>query len=172
MADLKPRSTSYSDSYTNWHEARDRVPQESPPPRSEPGWRGSPPDCVNVEPRRLRQTKPERPSFNDVLAKSAAFVFDGAKVVTSVVAGPVLAAAVPGAAVGEAAQAVGAAVSGGPGSELATMQAMQRESQMFNLQLLELQEQVQQENRRFSTLSNVLRAKHDTAKAAVSNIRG
>jgi len=56
-------------------------------------------------------------------------------------------------------------------SDLATMQAMQRESQVFNMQLLELQEDVQQENRRFSTVSNVLRAKHDTAKAAVSNIR-
>jgi hypothetical protein len=56
-------------------------------------------------------------------------------------------------------------------SDLATMQAMQRESQVFNTQLLELQEDVQQENRRFTTVSNVLRAKHDTAKAAVSNIR-
>lgn len=56
-------------------------------------------------------------------------------------------------------------------SDLATMQAMQRESQVFNMQLLGLQEDVQQENRRFSTVSNVLRAKHDTAKAAVSNIR-
>jgi hypothetical protein len=60
---------------------------------------------------------------------------------------------------------------GGDQSDLATMQAMQRESQVFNVQLLELQEDVQQENRRFSTVSNVLRAKHDTAKAAVSNIR-
>jgi len=56
-------------------------------------------------------------------------------------------------------------------SDVAAMQAMQRESQVFNMQLLELQENVQQENRRFSTVSNVLRAKHDTAKAAVSNIR-
>jgi hypothetical protein len=51
------------------------------------------------------------------------------------------------------------------------MQAMQRESQAFNMQLLGLQEQVQQDSQRFSTLSNVMRAKHDTAKAAVSNIR-
>jgi hypothetical protein len=56
-------------------------------------------------------------------------------------------------------------------SDIQTMQAMQRESQAFNLQLLGLQEDVQQENRRFTTLSNVLRAKHDTAKAAVANIR-
>ena len=64
------------------------------------------------------------------------------------------------------------ATSTGDQSDLATVQSMQRESQAFNLQLLELQEDVQQENRRFTTVSNVLRAKHDTAKAAVSNIRG
>lgn len=68
--------------------------------------------------------------------------------------------------------ATAAAMAEGGGSDMATMQAMQRESQVFNLQLLELQEQIQQENRRFTTVSNVLRAKHDTAKAAVSNIRG
>jgi len=77
-------------------------------------------------------------------------------------------AAAPG---GSAASAAAALPTGGDGSDLATMQAMQRESQVFNMQLLELQEEVQQENRRFTTLSNVLRAKHDTAKAAVSNIR-
>ena len=60
---------------------------------------------------------------------------------------------------------------GSDSSDLATMQAMQRESQVFNMQLLGLQEQVQQDSQRFTTLSNVLRAKHDTAKAAVSNIR-
>jgi hypothetical protein len=42
---------------------------------------------------------------------------------------------------------------------------------VFNMQLLGLQDQVQQDSQRFTTLSNVMRAKHDTAKAAVSNIR-
>lgn len=59
----------------------------------------------------------------------------------------------------------------GDNVDLAAMHAMQRESQVFNLQLLGLQEDVQQENRRFTTVSNVLRSKHDTAKAAVANIR-
>jgi hypothetical protein len=66
---------------------------------------------------------------------------------------------------------LGTVTGGSDGSELATMQAMQRESQAFNMQLLGLQDQVQQDSQRFTTLSNVLRAKHDTAKAAVSNIR-
>jgi len=30
---------------------------------------------------------------------------------------------------------------------------------------------VQQENRRFTTVSNVLKAKHETAKSAIGNIR-
>ena len=46
-----------------------------------------------------------------------------------------------------------------------------QQGQASNLQLLALQEQVQQENQRFTTVSNVMRAKHDTAKAAVSNLR-
>ena len=49
---------------------------------------------------------------------------------------------------------------------------MQRESQAFNLQLLELQEQVQRETRHFTTVSNVLRAWHESARSAVANIRG
>ena len=51
------------------------------------------------------------------------------------------------------------------------METMMQQGQMSNLQLLALQQQVQQENQQFSTVSNVMRAKHDTAKAAVSNIR-
>ena len=54
---------------------------------------------------------------------------------------------------------------------MASVEAMMQAGQASNLQLFALQEQVQQENQRFSTLSNVSRAKHDTAKAAVSNIR-
>jgi hypothetical protein len=57
------------------------------------------------------------------------------------------------------------------GSDMAQMQAMQKESQVFNLQLLQLQENVQNENRHFTTVSNLLRASHDTAKAAISNVR-
>jgi hypothetical protein len=70
-----------------------------------------------------------------------------------------------------ASAAAGLSGAGSDSSDLAAMQAMQRESQVFNMQLLGLQDQVQQDSQRFTTLSNVMRAKHDTAKAAVSNIR-
>ena len=155
---------------------------------------------VRIEATRQRQTEPPSSPFRDVLAGTASVLMSGAQIATHVLGVPALAAAVADARVGVGAAIGTAGVGGGPpaalvpagaaapetalvtaagtavagggqGSELATMQAMQRESQVFNLQLLELQEQVQQENRRFTTLSNVLRAKHDTAKAAVSNIR-
>jgi hypothetical protein len=152
---------------------------------------------VNIEPTRTRQTEPPATPFRDVLAGGVGVLMGGAQVATSVLAGPALAAAVADARVQATSAIAGAPAPGGAavaatvataatggsaattpggaalteGSDMATMQAMQRESQAFNMQLLSLQEDVQQENRRFTTLSNVLRAKHDTAKAAVSNIR-
>jgi len=40
-----------------------------------------------------------------------------------------------------------------------------------NLYFLELQERISQENRTYSALSNVLKARHETVKNAISNIR-
>jgi len=37
--------------------------------------------------------------------------------------------------------------------------------------LLLIQQQIQSENQRFSTLSNVMKARHETAKNAINNIR-
>jgi hypothetical protein len=151
---------------------------------------------VIVDATRPRQTESPATPFRDLLAGSLSVLMGGAAVATHVMGAPRLAAAISGAesrattaivsAPGGAAGAPAAAASQasvGPGAalaaagtgsdatDLATMQAMQRESQAFNMQLLALQDQVQQDSQRFSTLSNVMRAKHDTAKAAVSNIR-
>lgn len=41
----------------------------------------------------------------------------------------------------------------------------------FNMKYLMLQQQMQSENRQFTTLSNVMKTKHDTAKNAISNVR-
>ena len=47
-----------------------------------------------------------------------------------------------------------------------------QEMQMsFNLQYLTLQQKMQGENRQFSTISNVLKTKHDTTKNSINNIR-
>ncbi|SRR6266540_277256 len=147
---------------------------------------------LEIDGTRSRQTDRPAAPFRSVLSGGASFLLAGAEVATHVVGGPILAAAVhdarvsatsaiAGSAAGRAGAAAvagagAAAVAGAPGAgvgggEAMSMQAMMQEGQASNLQLLALQQQVQQENQTFSTLSNVMRAKHDTAKAAVSNIR-
>lgn len=47
-----------------------------------------------------------------------------------------------------------------------------QETQMsFNLQYLQLQSQMQHENRSYTAISNIMKTKHDTAKNSISNIR-
>ena len=41
----------------------------------------------------------------------------------------------------------------------------------MNLYYLQLQEQISAESRAYSTMSNVLKARHDTVKNAIGNIR-
>ena len=48
---------------------------------------------------------------------------------------------------------------------------LQKFNQSFNLQHLGLQQQMQNENRMFTMVSNVMKNKHDTAKNAISNLR-
>jgi hypothetical protein len=87
-------------------------------------------------------------------------------------AGPTSPVAALGAAAAGMAGAAGGPMAGGGGSsDMTNVQAMMQEGQSSNMQLLALQQQIQEESQRFSTVSNVMRAKFDTAKAAVSNIR-
>ncbi len=48
---------------------------------------------------------------------------------------------------------------------------IQQQSQQFNLKYLELQQEIQEENRRYTALSNVLKANHDTVKSVLTNLR-
>ena len=48
---------------------------------------------------------------------------------------------------------------------------MQEMSQMFNLQYLMLQQQMQDATRQYTALSNIMKTKHDTAKNTLSNLR-
>lgn len=41
----------------------------------------------------------------------------------------------------------------------------------FNLQYLQLQQNMQQQNRQFTMVSNIMKVKHDTAKVAINNVR-
>jgi hypothetical protein len=138
--------------------------------------------ALHVEETRTRTTP--RPaggrSFGAALRTGADVLLGGVEIGATVVGGPLAGAAVRGIRVGASAAAGSPAAAGagpfggGGGDEQSTideMRAMQQESQAFNLQYLALQEEVQQENRRFTTISNVLKAKHETAKSAIGNIR-
>ncbi len=81
-----------------------------------------------------------------------------------------------GGPVGGIARGVQALVGGGSAGgardgQIDAMWEMQRENQAFNLEYLALQEAIQSENRNFTTVSNLLRARHETAKSAIANIR-
>ena len=62
-------------------------------------------------------------------------------------------------------------LTGTTGSMMSQMQRMQEMNQSFNLQYLALQENMQNESRQFSLLSNIMKTKHDTAKNSISNLR-
>ena len=49
--------------------------------------------------------------------------------------------------------------------------AVQEPHMSFNLQNLQLHQKMQQENRRFNTLSNIMKTKHDTVKNSINNVR-
>ena len=48
---------------------------------------------------------------------------------------------------------------------------LQETNMSFNLRYLQLQQRMQEENRRFTLLSNIMKTKHDTAKNSIRNIR-
>ncbi len=54
---------------------------------------------------------------------------------------------------------------------MAATQQMQETQMSFNLQYLQLQEQMQRENQQYTAVSNILKTKHDTVKNAINNIR-
>ena len=137
---------------------------------------------MEIDATRSRQTERPATPFRSVLASGVSMLMRGAEVATHVVGGPLLAAAVRDARVGVGAgtsTGIGGAPVGGIGTSPTvpgaggpgTVEAMMSDGQASNMQLLALQQHIQQENQVFTTVSNVMRAKHDTAKAAVSNVR-
>lgn len=53
----------------------------------------------------------------------------------------------------------------------AARRSLQEMNLSFNLQYLMLQQQMQDENRQYTAVSNILKTKHDTVKNSISNIR-
>ena len=147
------------------------------------------PDVVSVE-TSARPTAPQVP-FADVLAGGArAFVSSAQSVVQSLPGSPLMAIAVrpgttallssstvsttpegPGGAVAGtlgSTSAVAAGSSSGTGDD-GLSQTMAQDQQM-NLYYLQVQEEVNAQNRTYSALSNVIEVEHNTAKTAIGNI--
>jgi hypothetical protein len=57
------------------------------------------------------------------------------------------------------------------GALLNATQVLQETQMSFNLQYLELQSQMQNDNRQYTAVSNIMKTKHDTVKNTISNIR-
>ncbi len=99
--------------------------------------------------------------------EAAARSLPGGEIVAAAVHGTVSAGSGAGSRTSPtaAASSAGASVSGvGPGDLVAG-------GALDQMELIELQQRIQDENRRYSTLSNVLKARHETAKNAIGNIR-
>jgi pyridoxal biosynthesis lyase PdxS len=125
---------------------------------------------VAVAPTAQRTAEPSR--FDLALQGAAQGAASGLAATVTLAApylpgGPILAGAVRGAVVGAAAPAPG--TPGGSDIVDATRR-LQQEAQSFNLQYLQLQESLQRESREFTALSNIMKVRHDSAKAAIGNI--
>jgi hypothetical protein len=64
----------------------------------------------------------------------------------------------------------GAAGSSTTGTSDASIESSMAQSEQMNLYYLQIQEQVNAQNRTFTALSNVLEVEHSTAKSAIGNI--
>jgi len=123
---------------------------------------------------RTAERTPTGPSFGSVLATGGNVILRGVEGAAGIVGGPLVSGAVRGARTYlESSGAEGAATAGGSAedSTFAELRSLQEQAQAFNLQYLALQTEIQDENRRFTTLSNVVKAQHDTAKAVLQNVR-
>ena len=128
-----------------------------------------------------RVTPPPARPFQQVMHASAAAIVSGAEAaVQHLPGGPILAAAVrpspptlagvaglntPEGPSGTAGVGTGAIGEGPPIEGVLARNADQ------NLYFLELQERISAENRSYTALSNVLKARHETVKNAIGNIR-
>lgn len=137
-------------------------------------------ESIHVAPTTERKAEPGR--FENALRTAASGVAQGVAATVElaapyVPAGTVLSAAVRPAAHGSAVASLASGADAGTspssspeGDVLAATRALQQEARTYNLQYLQLQENMQRESREFTALSNVMKVKHDSAKAAISNI--
>ncbi|MGA7124098.1 MAG: hypothetical protein WBY94_28610 [Polyangiaceae bacterium] len=157
------------------------------------------PDLVMIESAARPTPTPTRVSFSQVLATGVGGIVQGAELAASSLPGaPITAAAIRGglnamsATVGSpgvtlnttpegpsgvagAATGIGVGVAGVGASGTSTdpsgsIDASLAQSAQMNLYYLQIQQEVDSQNRSFTALSNVLKTEHDSAKSAIGNI--
>jgi hypothetical protein len=157
------------------------------------------PDVVALETAPRPTAPPVRVPFSEILSSSALALVEGAQAAARTLPGaPVVAAAVRGGGLGASTQhasAGGTAAPEGPTSAGASamlpwtdaagaspglvpagsagdggVDASLAQSQQLNLYYLQIQQQVNDQNRTFTLLSNVIEMEHNTAKTAIGNI--
>jgi len=126
---------------------------------------------VMVDQRRLRQTPKPESSFKQVLRGGAQVLLSGAATATRVVGMPILSAAISrvnanvGQIDGSAPMLSGGLLNSGLSQQIGGDQVSD------DMKLLALQDAIQQHDRQITLLSNVMKARHEAAKAAIGNIR-
>jgi hypothetical protein len=137
-------------------------------------------ESIHVAPSTERKAEPGR--FENALRSAASGIARGVAATVELASpyvpgGTVLSGAVRSAVQNPTPSVVGGADPGGgsspstaEGDILAATRTLQQEARTFNLQYLQLQENMQRESREFTALSNVMKVKHDSAKAAIANI--
>lgn len=145
----------------------------APPAAASTGGRGGETrPRFSLDPPRKREILEDTRGIDRFGLATKELLYTGARIAVGATMGPPAAVAVLGSAVSAAAGGTGSAgAETNEGDYLTRMAQIQEEGRVANAELFEAQHRIQEENRRFSCLSNVLRAKHDTAKAAVGNIR-
>ena len=132
-------------------------------------------ESIHVAPTTEKKTEPGR--FERALRGAAEGVASGLAATVGLAApyvpgGMVLSAAVRGASSsggrGFATAQTGATT--GEGDIVEATRTIQQEAQASNLRFLQHQETMQRESREYTALSNVMKVKHDSAKAAIHNI--
>ena len=145
---------------------------------------------VTLTPTVARQTP--RNDFGEVLSRTArtavstvgqvvATLAPGVPMVSAAVASVSAVVSGPGASVRSAAAVPlsqtgqsGQTGQGGQGEQwdlLAAQKEMQAEGAKMNLAYMDLQNQMQAESRAHNAVSNIMKVRHDSAKAAINNIR-
>lgn len=79
--------------------------------------------------------------------------------------------AIGGSLVGAGGLGSGTGATGTTAAETPSMESSLQQSQDMNLYYLQLQENINAQNRSFTALSNVMKAEHETVKTAIGNIR-